>query len=130
MYTLVRLPEAAANFRHHPWASLGVVLLVLAIANIPRARMQGRPGQAFVSSCLTIVSVVFLFGMAIWPNLVVASNDPALSLTIRNASSSPATLRIMFNIALIGMPFVLGYTAVVYWTFRGRVKPDEESHYG
>lgn len=130
MYTLVRLPDAAANFRHHPWAALVVVLLVLAIANIPRARSRGHGGQAFLSSCLTIVCVVFLFGMAIWPNLVVASNDPALSLTIRNASSSLETLRIMWIIALIGMPFVLGYTAIVYWTFRGRVDPDGESTYG
>ena len=28
---------------------------------------------------------------------------------------------IMGTIALLGMPFVLSYTAVVYWVFRGKV---------
>ena len=27
----------------------------------------------------------------------------------------------MRNIAFIGMPFVLAYTAVIYWVFRGKV---------
>jgi len=34
----------------------------------------------------------------------------------------------MFVIALIGMPFVLSYTVVVYWTFRGRVELGEHSY--
>jgi cytochrome d ubiquinol oxidase subunit II len=34
----------------------------------------------------------------------------------------------MFIIVLIGMPFVLTYTAAVYWTFRGRVELGEHSY--
>ena len=59
------------------------------------------------------------------PNLVTASNageENVVSLTIYNAASSPATLKIMFIIALIGMPLVITYTAIVYWTFRGKAK--------
>jgi cytochrome bd ubiquinol oxidase subunit II len=44
------------------------------------------------------------------------------SLTIYRAASSEKTLGIMFLIALIGMPLVLTYTTIVYWTFRRRVE--------
>jgi cytochrome d ubiquinol oxidase subunit II len=34
----------------------------------------------------------------------------------------------MAIIAAIGMPFVLGYTSVIYWVFRGKVKLDKMSY--
>ena len=73
-------------------------------------------------------SIAFVSAYKNAPNMVTASNDPANSLTIYNAASSPKTLWIMFVIALIGMPFVLSYTIAVYWTFRGRVELGEHSY--
>ncbi|HET9235404.1 MAG TPA: cytochrome d ubiquinol oxidase subunit II [Candidatus Eisenbacteria bacterium] len=123
--TLLRYPHAAANFGRHPWAVAGVVLNILAITNIPRAFFRGKYGEAFVSSSVTIACMVFLFAMALYPNVLVASNDPARSWTIVNAASSEKTLRIGLLIAGIGMPFVLAYTGIVYWAFRGKVKAEE-----
>jgi cytochrome d ubiquinol oxidase subunit II len=34
----------------------------------------------------------------------------------------------MATIAAIGMPIVLTYTGIVYWTFRGKVKLGEFSY--
>jgi len=128
MYTLALVPRSTANFERWPWAALVVVVNVLAIANIPRCLHWGRPGRAFVSSCVTIATLTLLFGLALYPNLVTASNDPARSVTIFSAASSPKTLTIMLIIALIGMPFVLAYTGIIYWTFRGKVRLDEHSY--
>jgi cytochrome d ubiquinol oxidase subunit II len=44
------------------------------------------------------------------------------------AASSAKTMRIGLLIVAIGMPFVLAYTAVIYWTFRGKVKLDEHAY--
>lgn len=120
--TLALMPQAIANFKAFPWAWGVVLLTVLAIANIPRAIYHNAPLYAFVSSSATIAALVFLFGVALFPNLIVSSLDPAWSLTIRNAASSQKTLGIMAVIALIGMPFVLAYTGIVYWVFRGKVE--------
>ena len=128
IYTLMLVPRAFANFRQWPWAFVLVVVNVLAIASIPRAAFLDRPGRAFISSCVTIIALVGLFSLALWPNLVTASNDPANSLTVYRASSSPKTLWIMFIIAVIGMPLVLTYTAAVYWTFRRRVEIGAHSY--
>jgi len=104
------------------------VLNVLAIANIPRAIYLGRAGYAFLSSCASIAAFAFLFAVAIFPNLVTSSLDPAQSITIFNGSSSVKTLTIMLIIAVVGMPFVLSYTAIIYWVFRGKVQLDEASY--
>lgn len=128
MYTLALVPRATANFAHWPWAVVVVVANVLAVANIPRALHWGRPGEAFASSCAVIASLIMLFGLALYPNLITASNDAANSVTVFTAASSPKTLTIMLVIALIGMPFVLAYTGLIYWTFRGKVRLDEHSY--
>jgi len=123
IFTLVSIPRATQNFMHeYNWAWLVVVLNVLAIANIPRAIYLGRPFYAFVSSCCTIAALTFLFGGALYPNLVTSNLNPEWSLTIYNAASSEKTLWIMRLIAFLGMPFVIAYTSVVYWVFRGKVE--------
>ncbi len=128
IYTLVEIPRATANFHEAPWAIGVVVLNVLAMANIPRCIYFKKIGQAFLSSALGIACQVTLVGVALFPNLVTASNDPAHSLTIYNAASSQKALGIILIFALIGMPLVITYTAIVYWTFRGKVTEDIYGH--
>ena len=122
IYTLVAYPDALRLLKEQPIAWIVPVLNVLAVANIPRAIYLGKPGYAFLSSCATIVALNFLLGVALFPNLIVSSIDPAYSLTIYNAASSQKTLSIMRTIAFLGMPFVIAYTVVIYWVFRGKVE--------
>jgi cytochrome d ubiquinol oxidase subunit II len=126
--TVAFIPRATVNFERWPWAAVVVLVAILAVANIPRCLYWGAPGRAFLSSCVVIVCMVGLFGLALYPNLVTASNDPANSITIFNAASSPKTLMIMLIIAIVGLPFVLAYTAIIYWTFRGKVELGEHSY--
>jgi cytochrome d ubiquinol oxidase subunit II len=128
IFTLAIIPDAIRNFHEHSWSWVIVVLTVLAFANIPRAIFLGRPFYAFISSSSTILALVFLFSFALYPNLVVSNISPANNLNIFNAASSQKTLGIMAIIALIGMPFVLGYTGAIYWAFRGKVKITEHSY--
>ncbi|MCC7145380.1 MAG: cytochrome d ubiquinol oxidase subunit II [Phycisphaeraceae bacterium] len=126
--TLKMLPHATANIEKHPALWAVVVLNVLAIGNIPRSVFLHKPGQAFISSCLSIICLVTLLGAALFPNLVLSAPNPENSLTIYNAASSSKTLEIMTIIAAIGMPFVLAYTVVIYWSFRGKVQLTEHSY--
>lgn len=128
IYTLVALPHAVSNFARFPWAAAIVLVNILAVANIPRTLFSGRYGQAFLSSATTVAALVWLFALAVYPNILTASNDPALSLTMYNAASSQKTLGIGLMIVAIGLPFVLGYTAVIYWTYRGKVQLGEHSY--
>ncbi|MEI7634828.1 MAG: cytochrome d ubiquinol oxidase subunit II [bacterium] len=120
--TILLIPSATRNFSAQPWAWIVVALLLLALANIPRCIHHGWPGRAFISSSCAIAAMVFLFGVALFPNLVISTISPEFNLTAYNAASSEKTLAIMRNIAFIGLPFVLAYTALIYWIFRGKVR--------
>lgn len=128
IYTLVVLPQVTHNFLSLPLAWIAPVANILAVANIPRALFTGKPWQAFLSSCVNFTAFMVLLGMALFPNLVPSSINPAWSLTIYNAASSPKTLLICAIIAAIGMPLVLSYTIVIYRVFQGKVKLDEFSY--
>jgi cytochrome d ubiquinol oxidase subunit II len=128
MATLLYVPHMAARVRANPWLFSIALLNMLAIANIPREIHHGRDGRAFVSSCVAMMALMGLFGLEMFPNLVLSRPDPALSLTIYNAASSAKTLGIMLTIALIGVPIVLAYTVSIYWIFRGKVKLDRMSY--
>jgi cytochrome d ubiquinol oxidase subunit II len=75
-----------------------------------------------------MIALMGLFGLEMYPNLVLSNPGPANSLNIYNASSSSKTLGIMLTIALIGLPVVLTYTVSIYWIFRGKVKLDRTSY--
>jgi cytochrome d ubiquinol oxidase subunit II len=128
IYTLTNVPTATANFDNFPWAWGVVFVNVLAIANIPRAIYLDRPLYAFLSSALTIAAFTTLFTLALYPNMVTSSLGAENDLTIFKAASSEKTLGIMLIIAVIGMPFVLAYTSVIYWVFRGKVQLGEHSY--
>lgn len=83
-----------------------------------------RDGWAFIFSALTLVSAVAFLFWVLFPDVLPNINDPALSQTIYNASSSPYTLKIMTIVAVIFTPLVLIYQAWTYWVFRKRINAD------
>src|SRR5262249_26402090 len=116
--TIFTFPAATAAFERHPWLWVVPVLNVLAIANLPRSLVQGNPRGAFVSSGAVIAAFTFLFGVALYPNLVVSTLGAEHNLTVWRASSSDGTLENLLIAAGIGMPFVLGDTILTYRVFR------------
>ena len=83
---------------------------------------KGEEFKAFLASSLAFISLWGIAGALQYPVLVRAINDPALSITAFNASSSQLTLSVMLGIALAGMPVVIGYSIYVYRVYRGKVK--------
>jgi cytochrome d ubiquinol oxidase subunit II len=128
MATLVYQPHMTAHFKDFPPAFVLAILNMLAIANIPREIQNKREFRAFLSSCASILALMGLFAIGIFPNLVLSNPNPEFSLNIYNAASSQKTLNIMLIIAIIGIPFVLAYTISIYWVFRGKVKLDASSY--
>jgi len=92
------------------------------------ALKKERDGKAFFFSSTGFLSLWGIIGAIHFPNLIRAGNDPELSITIFNSSSSQLTLTVMLIIALIGMPLVIGYTIYSYKVFRGKVRLDESDY--
>jgi cytochrome d ubiquinol oxidase subunit II len=104
------------------WLIGDVVFLFCALFLI--ALRKGRDGRAVFFSSAIFLGLWGVVGAIHYPNLVRAT-DPALSLTLANASSSPLTLKVMLIIALVGMPLVVGYTVFAYRVFKGKARPGD-----
>ena len=128
MATLIYVPHMAARVRGNPWLFTVALVNMLAIANIPREMHKGNDFRAFLSSCCAMIALMTLFGLEMFPHMVLSNPNPENSLTIYNAASSQKTLGIMLVIAMIGVPVVLTYTVCIYRIFRGKVKLDKTSY--
>jgi len=126
--TLLTQPQLAPNYNrmHSLWfLPLGTLAAVILIGVFIRI---GQPVKAFIASALSIAGLMAMSGAALFPRLVPALGQREWSLTLMNASSSELTLQTMLILALLGLPFVIGYTLWVYRIFGGKVKWEEEGY--
>jgi cytochrome d ubiquinol oxidase subunit II len=100
---------------------VAMVVTVAALAGAIGAIKAGREGWSFALSGVTIAAAVAMLFLTLFPNVMPSSLDPAWSLTVTNASSSPYTLKIMTWCAAIATPLVLLYQGWTYWVFRKRI---------
>jgi cytochrome d ubiquinol oxidase subunit II len=108
--------------RGNPAAIATTVVAALALVGALVANRLGREGWAFLGTAVTIGLAVTTLFVALYPNVMPSSTDPAYSLTIENASSTEYTLTIMTVVAILFVPLVLAYQGWSYWVFRKRVK--------
>jgi cytochrome d ubiquinol oxidase subunit II len=91
---------------------------------------QGKEGWTFVFGGLTIILATIMVFSGLYPRLMISTLDPAYSLDIYNAASSPYTLKVITIVAAIFVPIVLAYQGWTYWIFRKRLSPDSpDLHY-
>jgi len=128
MATLIYYPGMIVHFKEYPALFIIAIFNMLAIANVPREIHNGKEFRAFLSSSASIALLMLLFAIGIFPNIVLSSPVAENSLNIYNAASSQKTLGIMLIMALIGMPFVIAYTVIIYKVYKGKVKLDEMSY--
>jgi cytochrome d ubiquinol oxidase subunit II len=119
----VYLPGAVK--RIPAWAFAAIVWISL--GSLMRSGKKANDKRTFLLSSLTFLGLWGVTGSIHYPNLVRAT-EPALSLTITNASSSALTLKVMLIIALVGMPLVVGYTVFAYRVFKGKVRTDDDAY--
>jgi len=98
-------------------AGVGAALLIGALATVP----SGHEGRAFALAFGAIAFSVASLFLALFPDVMPSSTDPAFSLTTTNAASTANTLTIMTWVAVVFTPIVIAYQAWTYWTFRQRV---------
>jgi cytochrome d ubiquinol oxidase subunit II len=87
-----------------------------------RALERGREMAPFAATI-----ALFLLG---YLGLVISSFPYLVppSLTIWQTAAAPASQLFMLIGTLVLLPLILGYTAYVYWLFRGKVRPGESYH--
>ncbi|MBE1555912.1 cytochrome d ubiquinol oxidase subunit II [Sporosarcina limicola] len=85
-----------------------------------------REGLSFTMTGLILVIVMSSFFIALFPNVMISSLDPAFNMSIYEAASGEYSLRIMTIVAFTMVPIVLAYTIWSYYVFRKRLTGDKE----
>lgn len=101
--------------------ALSVAAAALALVAAWSYNLRRRDGWAFGLSALAIAAFVGALFLALYPNVMPSSTNPAFDLTVSNAASSPYSLGVMSWVALLGTPLVICYQAWSFWVFRRRL---------
>ncbi len=128
LYTLLYIPHLSDRIRSNPIYFIFPLSTFLAVANIPRLLKRSKFRLAFLSSAITIATLLATVALEVFPNLLYATNNVHNSITVDNGASSLQTMKTLLLIAAIGTPLVAMYTGFVFWTFKGKVKLDEMSY--
>lgn len=108
-------------FKKRPISSLIITLLVVAFTVWSHiSNLHNKEGMSFITSGLTLASVVGLLFNGLFPRVLIATN-PAHSILISQAANSHLTLIIMTIVALILLPIALVYIIWSYVVFKKRI---------
>jgi cytochrome bd ubiquinol oxidase subunit II len=97
---------------------LAAVVAALAAAWFVHDR---REGWAFTATTVTMAASVLAIFVDLYPRVMVSSTSPAFDLTVGNTAAGSYSLTVMTVVAVIALPFVLGYQAWTYYVFRRRI---------
>jgi cytochrome d ubiquinol oxidase subunit II len=121
--------DLAANFNKLPvlWVipSLSLVSILAALLFV----VKNRIGLAFTFVCLTIFTQMATGFVGMFPNMLVSKIDPKYSLSLYDAAGSALNLKIMFIVACIFVPIVIGYQIWSYTLFRAKITKENAKGY-
>lgn len=114
-------PNLIKQFRAHPW---GVIFPALAVAGMIGTRVlssRGKDLQAFLASGLCLVGMLTSVAFGVFPNVLPSNTRPEFALTIYNAAAAEHGLFVGLCWFIPGMALAIGYSALVYRRFAGKV---------
>jgi len=123
-------PALLAALPGRPVAWLGLALAIGGIGVVLWQSRRGHPLGAFLGSCAFLAGMLVATAACLFPVILRALPDPALSLTAFNAGTTPAGLRVALRWWLLGFPIAIAYFVVLFRIHRGRaVAPSEGEGY-
>lgn len=116
------------NYKAHPVLFIIPLLAFAALGVMISGAIKNQPLTTFGGTALGLAMMAALFGVRLWPNMVISNISPDYNLTIYNAASTAKTHGIMFVIVLLGVPVVIAYTIYIYWLFRGKIQAEDAGY--
>jgi len=100
-----------------------VVLTLLAWS----VTLKQKNTLAFVMLGLVIIVLVALLFTGLFPRVIVG-NEAGMSILLKNATSTPYTLKWMTIISFTALPIVLAYQIWSFYVFRDRIRVEKMSY--
>ncbi len=113
-------PDLLEALPRRPVAAALAALAVLGLGGALVFVGRGRDLAAFLSSCAFVAGLSVATAVCVWPVMLRATPDAALSLTAANAGGDPAGLRTALVWLAVGLPLVAAYYVFLFRFHRGR----------
>jgi len=119
-------PHLSMQFAQAPWGFVFPVIAAAGLLGVFLCKSPQTELPAFLSSCGYLVGMLTSAAFGVYPFLLPASTDPALSLTIHNAAAGSYGLHIGLAWWIPGMLLAGGYAIFTYRRFSGKLRLDEQ----
>ncbi len=119
-------PALRLNYTAHPLGYLLTVIGMFSLIGTMVLRRGQRDVAAFTTSSLFILVMLGSVAWGCYPNILIATTDPANSLTIFNATAGMYGLRIGLWWFLFGFALAMIYQIYVHRAFWGKVRLDPD----
>jgi len=118
-------PQVLANLTGHPWGFifplLAVAGLIGMIVSLSGAASPQKETRAFFASCAYLLGMLTSVVFGLYPYVLPARGDPALSLTIYTARTGEHGMEVGAAWWIIGMILAACYFTFLYRRFRGKI---------
>ncbi|MCI0428791.1 MAG: cytochrome d ubiquinol oxidase subunit II [Nitrospiraceae bacterium] len=115
-------PSFRLNYAAHPigyvFPFLGMAALVAAL----ELRRRSWDAGAFYATSLLILAMLASTAWGSYPNILIATNDPANSLTVTNATAGAYGMHVGLWWFLIGFGLIIAYQVYAHRVFWGKVQ--------
>lgn len=125
--TLSIHPELLNNYKQFPVLFIVPVLVAASLAGMFLFHRRAADKAAFLSSSAYLVFMLVGAAVAVYPNLLVSTTDPALNITVYNAKTGDYSLSGGLIWWTFGMALAIGYFVFVYRMFRGKVTAESRT---
>ena len=121
-------PHLLASYSVRPWGYVFPFIAVAALVGVIVFRKN--EGRAFCASCGYLVGMLASVAFGLYPDVLPASTNSALSLTVKNAKAANYGLKIGLAWWTVGIILATIYFVMVYRRFAGKVSvsSDEEGY--
>jgi cytochrome d ubiquinol oxidase subunit II len=126
--TIAIRPGVLDNYKHHAVGFLIPVVVFGSLAVMMHGMLKRWEKIAFVASAVYIVGMLVGAAFALYPVVLPASTDPALSLTITNTKAGEHGLAVGFAWWILGLLLALGYFLFLFRMFKGKVRLEGEGY--
>ncbi|HSF68449.1 MAG TPA: cytochrome d ubiquinol oxidase subunit II [Nitrospiraceae bacterium] len=115
-------PSFRLNYAAHPigyvFPLVGLVALVAALG----LRRRDRDAGAFYATSVLILTMLAGAAWGSYPNILIATNDPANSLTVTNATAGAYGMHVGLWWFLVGFGLIIAYQVCAHRAFWGKVQ--------
>lgn len=115
-------PSFHLNYAAHP---IGYVFPFLGMATLVAAlelRRRDWDAGAFFATSLLILSMLASTAWGSYPNILIATNEPAHSLTVANATAGAYGMQLGLRWFLFGFGLIIAYQVIAHRAFSGKVR--------